>query len=75
MIGLVWAPKVYCWAQRPNSVPKFRNFNFNRGILVKCDIILNFIKIGGYLGDGPRLGQKGLELGLKAQFGAQIQKL
>ena len=47
----------------------------NRVVLVKYDIILNFIKIGGYLGDWPSLGPKGLELGPKAQFGAQIQKL
>ena len=64
-MGLDWARKVKSWAQRPNSVPKFRNYNFNTVVLVKYDIILNFIKISGYLGGGPRLGPNCLELGPK----------
>ena len=64
-MGLDWARKVKSWAQRPNSVPKFRNYNFNTVVLVKYDIILNFIKIDGYLVDGPRMGPKVPELGPK----------
>ena len=48
-------------------MPKLKNCNFNRVVLVKYDIILNFIKIGGYLEDGPRMGPKGPESGPKCQ--------
>ena len=63
-------------------MPKLKNSNFNRVVLVKYDIILNFIKIGGYLEDGTRIGPKGPELGPKcpelvpkAQFHALTPKL
>ena len=59
-MGLDWARKVKSWAQRPNSVPKFRNYNFNTVVLVKYDIILNCIKISGYIGYGHIWGPKGL---------------
>ena len=60
-----WAQNVQNWSQRPNFIPKLQNFYYSRVLLVKYDIILNFIKICGYLCDGPRLGPKGLELGPK----------
>ena len=62
-MGLEWAQKVQNWAlnvqnwsQMPNFMPTLQNFDYNRVLLVKCDIIFNFIKICGFLGDGPRLG-------------------
>ena len=52
-------------------MPKLKNCNFNRAVLVKYDIILNFIKIGGYLEDGPRIGPKGPELALNVKNWSQ----
>ena len=44
-------------------MPKLKNLNFNGVVLVKYDIILNFIEISGYLSGRPRLGPNCLELG------------
>ena len=55
-------------------MPKLKNLNFNGVVLVKYDIILNFIKISGCLGGGPRLGPKCLELGPKAPISCPNSK-
>ena len=34
-----WAQNVQNWSQRPNFMPKLKNCNFNRVVLVKYDII------------------------------------
>ena len=66
-MGLEWTQKVQNWAlnvqnlsQMPNFMPKLQNFDYNRVLLVKCDIIFNFIKIYGFLGYGHIWGPKGL---------------
>ena len=63
--------------QRANVGPKWANFgpnlqklNFNGFVLVKYNRILNFIKIGGFLKDGPKWALRGPMLGPKwANFG------
>ena len=66
-MGLEWAQKVQNWAlnvqnlsQMPNFMPTLQNFDYNRVLLVKCDIIFNFIKICGFSGYGHIWGPKGL---------------
>ena len=55
-----WALNVQNWSQMPNFMPTLQNFDYNRVLLVKCDIIFNFIKICGFLGYGHIWGPKGL---------------